>query len=508
MTIINRITNRLYDFGDSVVEGARRARRLTVATGDLVYKSGTSLYRVANSVLGKKALASIRENLVEFYAYYVGAELTAPLGKEVGQDVGKAAGKAFVLASALFASCVLKDLVALIPINASPQVKTALHTAASIGGGLLIGNLAAGAVTPFAMGAGELVGENIGYYIGGIITSYVGIRLFGSDEAFWYAPSFLKTYPVKTAISMAGTALITQQAPFLQNNYTQFLTDLAIGSLIYNSLDLGEASLNMQRGHFLDRVLPKKIVVPGLVKKVVEVSHHLVDQEMEKMAMKALFDDSQFHKVVSLPLLLYAKQAEALPIECMRDFTEEKLSNLLMRGVNLYMAVLQKHPDIFSNMPTILERSKQAQTLFNTILSLQRLEEDGVWSPLFTFLTKSIFSDSKPVISPEEIDSLTERVVEGISNQEQKLFGFCLSGSREREKIQTFLQTHLQPIIYCTLFCLPTLAIPLAEAEARTFYSSSLSVAPEYYNRVIGKTAAGWMGRFLKHQASHSQLSD
>ena len=532
MSICTRVGNNLSWAASCAWAGASRIGRFTSGCARVIYKIG-------NSTLGRKSILAIRENVAEFVAYYAGAELAAPYGKRAGAKFGELAGKTTIVATACIAGKGLVYLVSHTTSRLSPRAQNLISATVFLAAGGLVVATISNPLILSAAAAGELLGEYLTYYGSGIVCAFFAIKLSGSEEIFWQSSSKIKTYPVKTIISMAGTLAVNARFPLLQNDYTQPITDLALGSLIYNSLDLAEAYLKIRAGRFLDGVLVRQLPDPGAFEILLRAgSHQLVDLSVEQLTTATILKRPSFLCRL-LPDIVPTLQRHlkdladrhldpaAPALSCLRTLTEKEASAMIMRGANLYMAILERYPDAFSKAETALACLQSGATAltamqaFDPLRRARAVYQDFRNHPLtvilqeFSDIPLDIFQqdnislpplDLPKFITPENIESLTENLMLWIRRQEEELCGFPLSGDRERQKIHTCIENHLENIIRCAILCAPSIPVPLSESEGHNFYANLFRILPDHYSDLLGKSSTGYIAQILKHQAKHSEL--
>jgi len=521
MSICTRINRDIGRALSTAGAGASRAYRFSSACAKRILKIGTS-------VLGKKTVLSIRENVAEFIAYYVGAELAAPYGKKVGSQAGAFVGTAATAGLALVAvnntASYLKQRTA----HLSRPARHLISAAMLISIICCISDLTGESFQEVGSRIGGLLGETIAYYGGGILAAFLAIKLTGSEEILWQHSSKIRTYPIKTIVSMAGVAVINERFPILQTRYVQPVTDLIIGSLIYNSLDLFEAYLKMREGRLLDGAFPKALPDPGYFDAALKpASHQLVDVSVGSMVCR----DSAF--LTSLlsdltPLLQSSLKdlcdsyipSQSPSFDQLRHLTAQKASEAIMRGVNLYLEILELHPDILNHAGTAANFLERAASVLDQPLQSDPLQRYSAFrkhllTQLFEELTNVKLGPDLPsdlpkiprFITPQHIDFLTERCMEQIQSTEEATFGFSLSGEKEQRKLHAFLERHLENIVKCIILCAPATPVPFQDREARNFYANLMGILANHYNSVLGPTLSSGIADFFKHQASHSDLA-
>lgn len=492
MSFLNKIDNNINWVKSCATSCVSKIGRYTSTWTD-------RLYKISNSILGQKAMLMAYENVAESAAYYVGGELAAPLGKRIGSAIGKSLGNVAFFGASLFVTANRNSL------------------------------------TQIGVDTGGLAGEQIIYFTAGIICAFLAIKLAGSNEIFWTTSNIVETYPFKTVVSMAGTCALNTAFPALQNRYTQLLTDLAIGSLIYNSWDTAEFLSKIMAGKCLDRILPKKISLP-------ESSNHLLEECSNQFVDAALTTTADYISTYSsIPIqfpqdlitclksilkdqsiILFA--ASPSQAENLKQLSEDMVSNMIIRGINLYVEMHNNHPENVSNLKLgysliqkeieelerslPLEQREQIQTVIKN-LSIQ------LWSPLFktTFdsnLQNSMilkFLLSTQFITPENLSFITLKLEKWITDKEKELCGFVLSKEHETLKIQSFLEKHLENLVKCMILSHPFMVIPIQDCEARRFYQNICEIIPRYYETLINPLITTHLIKLLKHQVANSEFS-
>lgn len=485
--------------------------------------SGTGrIWKIGTSVLGKKAMLSIRENVAEFVAYYAGAELAAPYGKRVGSKAGAFAGATATAGLTIVTAHNVATYTQQYTTHLTRPIQHLISAAIITSIICCISNLTGESSQEIGAHVGGVLGEAIAYYGGGILAAFLAIKLTGSEEIFWQHSSKTRTYPVKTIVSMAGTAAINIRFPILQTRYVQPLTDLIIGSLIYNSLDLAETCIKIKQGKLLDGTLPKKLPALGYLDAA-----QLINRSIDSIVCKDGVFANCFIPDLMPHLRSFLKNlsnthihGKSPALDCLKDLTAQKASEAIMRGTNLYFEILQYHPDILDHaetfasfleaIPSVLEQPLQSNLLQNYSAFRNHL-----LTQLFEKLTGTHFGPNLPsnlpkiprFITSEHIDYLTEKYMKQVQSLEEASLGFPLSGEREREKIHAFLESHLENIVKCILLCTPIATIPLQDQEIRNFYTNLSEILAYHYTSVLGSTLSAGITAFLKHQASNSDLA-
>jgi hypothetical protein len=518
-----------YDGAASLGRGLRRVGQITTACA-------RQAARIANSILGRKAILSIRENVVEFALYYIGADAAAPYGSRAGRRIGESTAQLVCLGGSALGSFYVAKIAASKLDSLPPATRKLLQASIFLGTSCCLFALVSNPGIALGTAMGEILGEYIGYYSGGILLAYFGIKFCGSEEVLIQASHIVRTYPVKTLVSMAGTYYIDSQFPMLQNNYTQPVSDLILGSLIYNSLDLAEMTIKIQSGNFLDGVMVKQFHVPKAC--------DAVTKSATRQAVGLSFDNLSCLALPERPSLYYPLIAEMIPgirealqdyceqhvdsehasLEFLRNLTDKKASQMIMRGANLYFHMLEHHPEAFARGTSTAQFMKQGYRGLYAILSHSSVDrvrlsyEQFATHPMIALL-QEFSGTSLPAfptlpscempefISPDIADRLTDTLFDLIQQQEDALFGFSISRTQEKQKIRQFIDDHMENIIKCALLAAPGIPVPITDGEARNFYGHLMHILPRYYEGLLGIPATASLATVLAHQAKHSEFN-
>lgn len=490
------------------------------------------VFMLGNSLLGKKVLSLVGENVAEFGGYYGGAALAVPYGRRAGKGIGAFVGTSAATALACISARNVANYISLKTPRLSHSLQNFVYTSVFIMTAYFITSVCSDSLTELGTSVGEIVGETIAYYGNGIFFAFLAIKLMGSEEVLWEYSNMIRTYPVKTAVSMVGTAALSNKYPFLQTPGLQPFLELMVGSLIYNSIDIAELSLSACEGKLLDGMLPRqiKIISPEYFRTFLKKeADQLTDFFVEQGAVREAFP--------RMPLLS-PFLADLIPIvqnvfkkginghfntspsfDLLAELSYQKTSDLIMRGVNLYFTMLMHCPEALNPVgktSTFIEKGAAILQEQMNLNFLERVKQDynQYRDPVEKGIELFFNADLKPYLHFAEqvialsghIDLIVEKLIESISVFELKICGFPLSGEQEKIKIQTFLKNEVVKIVSCMLLCASS-PEPLNETEARLFYTNLLTILSDYYSSFFGNRMIKAITSFLNHQIHHSRFN-
>src|SRR3972149_2144432 len=213
--------------------------------------------KIATSILGRKAVASIVENIAEYYGYYAGAIIAAPVGKKIG---GALVGSIAQYSSyPVVAYGALK--AAHFTHSKSQSLSPLFRTIATIASLLMVTYLGiAGSELYEQKGvtAGEVLGELLAFYGVGILSAFVAIKLCKSEEVLVDQTSIVRTYPFKTIQSMMFCALLEYAGLLPSNALINAIVNLALGSIAFNALDIKDLYKSGKKGELFNG-MPERI---------------------------------------------------------------------------------------------------------------------------------------------------------------------------------------------------------------------------------------------------------
>jgi hypothetical protein len=500
---------------------------------DFLGKSAKVIYNLCSSKLGELTLGAIKENVIEYVGYTVPGFIVGSPARNISRMLGSnfeavlIAGSGALAAKKAVNSSFFKSKLPNLNFNQNIQKMTQIGVFLAILGAfheMQNSNI----VKPLNEETREELGELVASVSAGLISAFLGIKYAGSDEVF-FGNNPIKTYPVKSLISMVGVIGINSMIPQHKNEYTQFITDLFFGSVIYNFQSIFEGFVNLKKGHFLNKSLPREVSLLKMFdEETVAVKSRTFLTSGAFSIVRSFEKNSVNQKLFPLVLDLMNFYLSAMKNEPLFFITsvieEEKINQMLfstiVRGVNSYFLALKKYPEIF----LILENALNFVDLKNDVLkkveifeslkqdfpNLSNLDPDSFFNlikDLFD-LKKSFFDEKTttiPFINRENKNKIIECLVDFIASQEKDFCGFVLSGPEEKEKIEDFIGGHLDNLMNCIL--LNSLFVnSLKDHELREFYSNVFGVLPYYYQSLVGKRIIDLVSKVLIHQARHVEF--
>lgn len=490
-----------------------------------IYSKITNVY---NSFIGKQIIGSIQENLAEYVGYYALAALTGRVGNVVGGSVCKKVGKqmGYVLAVGAGAAtgkhCLQENRK-----DFSHVLKVAILTTAVSGTTMFI--------LPDALSyTGEVVGSAVGDYVGslagGILGGFAAIHYLGSQEVLWDQERPAYSYVTKTIQCMAAFMLLDLwRTP--SEGVVRFVTDLTLGSLFYNALDILNGIDSFMNGQALDGLLSKNIDATSIVSRetvqqflVFQAPQHLLQPEISKIVSQYVNASLAISPEPSTHLI--DNQMNILLVCLIKGFNQyagliKQNTNITKAQHDVEQAFLkyekEKEPVAKSNLKNQLE---EAKVHLYKITKAFILAQDPLQKNLDLFLTGPLGQGGGEAPQKNPIQAMIDQQIPNWNNlligflrkKEKKLLSFHITSDSWKQYSQEILQVHLPLIINLSipflLKKLPLQQFSFEEEEMRDVYKNISDLLVNHYCNVTKlKKINPLITKTLQHQIEHSKLA-
>jgi hypothetical protein len=314
----------------------------------LIVRTTSTIKKTTSSLLAQTLIGSIKENIAEFAGYsalaLLGGKITSYAGGIFLKGIGTLLGNGLAVGGGLTAGyLLLKDQNG--QTNYLHIARNIALTAAA--SGLLLYTLPATLAN-----AGEYIGaeggEFVGALAGGIVGGFTAIRWLGSKEVLYNQQDPARTYAIKTIQCMAIFMLVDLYREPSEGGMIRPLTDLALGSLFYNVLDITDFIKNLKQGHGLDHCLPNEtgmLVNDEIIHRFLaqQLASQSVDDIAKRVNLSTLLTDSVSEKLIQLideaPLQLIAshflQKLKKMPLrsQAVENYASSQATKLLQPAI-------------------------------------------------------------------------------------------------------------------------------------------------------------------------------
>ncbi len=523
------------------------------------YRVINTAKKVSQSLLGQFIIGNIKENVLE--------EITCQLGSATGQKVFSKIGGIAIRSLAhmivptviLSAGCTIIIETVRKPINALTLCK--ILTIIAITGATIYAMPETLAERGHQLGT--LLGSNLGELAGGILGGFVAIHLNGSSESLLSLNESNRT-PLNN-IARGYTFKIIQRTAFLAlrdyllyrpaEGIIGFISDLTLGSLSYNVLDIVDAIKEIKNGKLLDNLLPIKIDSDLVIKK--ETIHaylthpYLTDENIASTSTR-LFN----YLLKNLPLE-FEHLEQFLPgydhvvlreiyqelvgmgesqlflslfkhlnlLEKLKNYPKNLLDQLIVgfiRATNEYIKIIAsdnkslelqlQFNHTFNKWlkETHFNRKRNYRNLLDTVKTnlIKTIDKKiKVHNSQFSREeTKTNLIKNKIIVKIFEndlinkiINQLLANTIDKVKQLEEKLIGIVITPEGSKIYLQEMLKLHAKQIT--TLIDLPSHVIPLQETEVRQFYLNMGHLLTNHYS--LNRFS---ISQLLSHQILQAEL--
>ena len=444
------------------------------------------------SYFGGAIFHSIIENVCEFCAYDWSSAGAAPIAKNVGTVVGEYTGKAAGIIIPYFVAKLLVDL------NKKRRISEIQKSITSVfifcAAFYQLHALLDQSITKLSKDSFGLVFEYSAYYFFGLLMGFLAVKLNGSQEFFFRKQNINNSYVFKTILSMLGTYLIDMSFPKLTQYPSQPITDLAIGSIIYNSQDLFGLMQVAIRGELLNEVLNKKIYDFQYFNTVVRPSAH---DEISRRCARYIIANFEILQAFSGEMQnIIRSPIEQISNPMFLQYAEkfgDNFSATVVRGVNLYYDMKKTGINVYHQM--------NVEDLVNYLSEHHRDIAIDKVRYLFENIRGSF-------ISRQQKAYIIEIILNFVNTIQIRAVGVSMSTVSQRQMIHDFVNKELENIVISCLICTCLNNFQTSEADVRNYYINLVQIIGNYYSSMFGKSVMNAVQKLIIHQINNSQFSD
>ncbi len=358
--------------------------KATSAVG-MVQKATTTCKNIAYSLIGRTLTYSAKENIAEYVGYYSGAAVGSAIVSKIAGTAMKQLGRVTGYGVAVAAGAIVTKTAYQAGQSNPSWMRTAI--AAALGIAMMI-ILAYFSPSEMLGQAGEMFGTKAGSLIGGLAGAILGgfsaIFLHGSKENLWNKNDLLGSYTFKTIQCLIAFTLLDLWRSPSSSLFRSLFVDQAIGSLIYNAIDIGSFFKRLHEGKVLDEVLPATLseLIPEQISRdslkdlLAKGASGLVISQAKLSTLISDQSQSSFIKELQLPLMEEIKKiifdSSLIPLEA--EFLHNQLKALIYPSAELVLKAQEPLTGAVKlGTNTLLNFSIQATNRY-----VQMIKQDGL----------------------------------------------------------------------------------------------------------------------------------
>jgi hypothetical protein len=285
----------------------------------MAQKAASTCKNIASSMMGRALTYSVKENIAEYIGCYSGSIAGSAIVSKVAGSALKQLGRIAGYGIAAAAGAAVAGTV----YKTGPNNPSWSRTigAALLGIAMAIAVMYYSNPSEILGQAGEAFGTEAGSAAGSLAGAILGgfsaIYLHGSSETLWDENDPLSSYAIKVIQCLiAFTFLDRWRSP--SNGLLRSIFDQALGSLIYNGMDIGSFLKRIQEGKVLDEVLPSAL-------------SDLIPEQVSRDSLKDLLSKAASQLVISKAKLstLISEQSQSDLIKELQIPLMEEIQNII-----------------------------------------------------------------------------------------------------------------------------------------------------------------------------------
>lgn len=345
----------------------------------MAQKATNTCKNIASSLIGRALTYSVKENVAEYIGCYTGSVAGSAIVSKVAGSALKQLGRITGYGIAATAGAAVAGTVYKNGPNHPSWTRTI--GAALLGIAMAIVVLYSSNASEILGKAGETFGKEAGSAIGNLAGAVLGgfsaIYLHGSSETLWDKNDPLSSYVIKVIQCLIAFTLLDRwRSP--SNGLLRSIFDQAIGSLIYNAIDIGSFLKRVREGKVLDEVLPSALsdLIPEQVSRdslkdlFSKAASQLVISKAKLSTLISEQSQSEFIKELQLPLMEEIKKiifdSSLIPLEA--ELLHDQLKALIYPSAELVLAQKPLTGAIKLGTDALLNISMQATNRYSHLI--------------------------------------------------------------------------------------------------------------------------------------------